>query len=303
MLKISQLTVSYDGKKAVSNLSFKVKEKQNLGIIGESGSGKTTVARSIMRLLPKKLIDKKSLIEFQGQNILTLNSKDLKKIRKSIQIVFQDPFSSFNPRQKTGNALEEPLTIHKINQKSERKEKVLALFNQIGLSEDSFDKYPHEFSGGQRQRLAIARSLILNPSLLIADEPVSSLDVSVQAQILNLLLRLKEEYSLTYILIAHDLAVVDYFCDQVLVIYKGELMEYGSREILKHPLHPYTQLLLDSVPGEGKKIQDPIENLSTDSLCPFAHRCPKKNNTCRSYDGSYLSREEGRFTTCVRAFE
>ncbi len=248
MLKVEQLKVNFGKTIAVNSLSFSLNKGESLGIIGESGSGKTTLARTIMKLIPKKFIHKESQIYYENKSVISLPKKNEKNYRRKVQMVFQDPFSSFNPRIKVGKAIEEGLRIHNIGTDMERENAVLQILKDVGLTEDAYHKYPHEFSGGQRQRIALARAIILKPNLIIADEPVSALDVSVQAQILNLMLKLKKEYDLTYVLIAHDLGIVDYFCDRILVMYKGAIVEEGGREILKNPKHEYTIKLLQSLP-------------------------------------------------------
>jgi oligopeptide/dipeptide ABC transporter ATP-binding protein len=300
MLEVKNLQINYDSKKVVRGISFKLAKGSTLGIIGESGSGKTTIARALTRLLPKKNIAKNSLILFENQSMTQLPAHELLKLRKHIQIVFQDPFSSFNPRMKIGKAIEEGLILHNTMNKLERKKEVYEILKKVGLSPDNYDKYPHEFSGGQRQRIALARALILKPSLIIADEPVSALDVSVQAQILNLMLDLKKEYGLTFILIAHDLGIIDYFCNEILVIYQGQMMEYGSKELLKNPAHPYTKLLLASLPEKINTIKIPeLPVLKTQSDCPFFPRCPERNSLCANYTIKQIEISPGHLTSCV----
>lgn len=302
MIEVKDLTVEYEKKVVVKKINFKVEKKESLGIIGESGSGKTTIARAITRLIPKTNIHSESKVIYLGKNIFDLKHKALKKARREIQIVFQDPFSSFNPRLKIGDAIKEGLEIHSIGNKKERIESVLEILKNVGLSEEYYNKYPHEFSGGQRQRIALARSLILKPALVIADEPVSALDVSVQAQILNLMLDLKNIYGLTYILIAHDLGIIDYFCDKVMVVYKGELMEYGPKSILQTPFHPYTLLLLKSLPEKiALYKKEDIQKISIQSACPFFTRCPLHYKNCQNYTGEYFQLKEQHLTSCIRA--
>ena len=305
MLKVKNLTVDYQNKLAVSNLNFEIKKGESLGIIGESGSGKTTVAFSLMRLISKKFVNDKSQAFFNDIDILNIDQKQLKQIRKKIQIVFQDPFSSFNPRIKMGSAVEEGLTIHNLFNEEERPDKVREMLDMVGLSKDSYDKYPHEFSGGQRQRVALARALILNPELLIADEPVSALDVSVQAQILNLMIELREKFNLTTLFISHDLGIVDYFCDKVLVLYQGQLMEYGQKRILKQPFHPYTKLLLESLPeNQENKIEVKLPEIEEiESSCPLFSRCSFRSKKCREYENqSYrVGCDVDHLTSCVQA--
>ncbi|PKL13951.1 MAG: oligopeptide ABC transporter ATP-binding protein OppF [Spirochaetae bacterium HGW-Spirochaetae-6] len=302
MLDVKNLSVHFGAKTAVRNLSFQIEKGQNLGVIGESGSGKTTLARALMRLVPRDCLGKGSMLLYHGRSLEDMGKEELKMLRRDMQLVFQDPFSSFNPRIKIQEALAEGLVVHGLYSKSERLQRVKAILARVGLSEEAGGKYPHEFSGGQRQRLALARVLVLGPSLIIADEPVSALDVSVQAQILNLMLDLKEKLNLTYILIAHDLGIVDYFCDRILVMYQGELMESGAKNILREPFHPYTKLLLHSRPGGEKYVPersmgDGFEN----SACPFYPRCPERSSKCASYNGEYYTLSDGRVTSCVLA--
>lgn len=300
MLKIENLTVHFGDVKALNNVSFEVKKGETLGIIGESGSGKTTIGRSILRLVPKRNITPESRVFFENRNLFHLSQKEIKPVRKRLQMIFQDPMSSFNPRITVGKAIEEGLLIHGIYDKQGRKEAAESILEQVGLTKDAYLKHPHEFSGGQRQRIAIARALVLKPSCVIADEPASSLDVSVQAQILNLLQSIKDQYQLTYILISHDLAVVDYICRNVLVLYKGELMEYGPKSILREPFHPYTRLLLNSLPDRARQQSPELPPIKLYSRCPFFDRCVERNSLCETYDGQYRSLGNGQLTTCVK---
>lgn len=231
--------------KAVDGVSFSVKEGETLGIVGESGCGKSTTGRMLLRLLEPT--DGK--IIFDHQDLRTLSKNDMRKVRRNIQMVFQDPYASLNPRHTVEKILEEPLIVHGIGTPKERKQKVREMLEVVGLSGYHAKRYPHQFSGGQRQRIGIARALMTNPKLIIADEPVSALDVSIQAQVLNLLKELQKEFQLTYIFIAHDLGVVRHISDRVGVMYKGQMVELAdSEKIYQNPLHPYTQQLLSAVP-------------------------------------------------------
>jgi peptide/nickel transport system ATP-binding protein len=243
-----------DYVKAVDDVSFNVHEGETLGLVGESGCGKTTLGRTILRLVPAH----DGEIIFEGRNLLTLNQNDMKDVRKHMQIIFQDPYSSLNPRITIGNAIMEPMTIHGIHSnEKERKEKVIDLLTKVNMKPEHFNRYPHEFSGGQRQRICIARALALNPKFIICDESVSALDVSVQAQVLNLLIQLREEFKFTYIFISHDLSVVKFMSDRMVVMNKGKIEEMGiSDEIYNNPQQAYTRSLINAIPkGELSDIQ------------------------------------------------
>lgn len=272
--------------KAVDGVSFTLHKGEILGIVGESGCGKSTLARLIVRLYSPN--DGK--IWFKERDVNGLTKEELKSYRRSVQMVFQDPYGSLNPRLKIGTTLMEPLEIHKVGDKRERRERAFELLERVGLDKETFYKYPHQLSGGQRQRVGIARALALRPELVIADEPVSSLDVSVQAQILNLFLDLYEKFHYAYIFISHDLRVVEYMCDYILVMYMGQVMEYGLKtELYGNPLHPYMRLLLDSIPevGHRKKKEMKVPPLEQTTLsnfegCVFFNRCPFKKDICRN---------------------
>ncbi|HRG91021.1 MAG TPA: ATP-binding cassette domain-containing protein, partial [Chitinophagales bacterium] len=243
-----------DYVKAVDDVSFNVHEGETLGLVGESGCGKTTLGRTILRLVPAH----DGEVIFEGRNLLTLNQNDMKDVRKHMQIIFQDPYSSLNPRITIGNAIMEPMTIHGIyTNEKERKEKVIELLTKVNMKPEHFNRYPHEFSGGQRQRICIARALALNPKFIICDESVSALDVSVQAQVLNLLIQLREEFKFTYIFISHDLSVVKFMSDRMVVMNKGKIEEMGnSDEIYNNPQQAYTRSLINAIPkGELSDIQ------------------------------------------------
>lgn len=243
-----------DYVKAVDDVSFNVHEGETLGLVGESGCGKTTLGRTILRLVPAH----DGEILFEGRNLLTLNQNDMKDVRKHMQIIFQDPYSSLNPRITIGNAIMEPMTIHGIyTNEKERKEKVIELLTKVNMKPEHFNRYPHEFSGGQRQRICIARALALNPKFIICDESVSALDVSVQAQVLNLLIQLREEFKFTYIFISHDLSVVKFMSDRMVVMNKGKIEEMGiSDDIYNNPQQAYTRSLINAIPkGELSDIQ------------------------------------------------
>jgi ABC-type oligopeptide transport system ATPase subunit len=243
--------------KAVDDVSFDLRPGETLGLVGESGCGKTTTARSILRAIQptsgQVLFQSKALGEV---DLATLSDKDLKVLRTEMQMIFQDPFSSLNPRMTVGDIVAEPLVIHKIGTRAERKDKVAAILEKVGLSAVHMQRYPHAFSGGQRQRIGIARALILNPSLIVADEAVSALDVSVQAQVINLLQDLQEEFQLTYIFVAHDLSVVRHICNRVAVMYLGKIVELEETEkLFSDPQHAYTKVLLSAIPSPDPDVK------------------------------------------------
>ncbi|MCL2026009.1 MAG: ATP-binding cassette domain-containing protein, partial [Leptospirales bacterium] len=238
--------------KALNGISFSIPESATLGLVGESGSGKTTAARSILRIIEPDA----GSVRVDGTDILALSRKEMRKFRKNMQIVFQDPYSSLDPRMIIGKIISEPLRVHAKLNKAEIRERLSELINMVGLSKEHIDRYPHELSGGQRQRAGIARAISLNPKFIILDEPVSALDVSIQGQILNLLKDLQKNINLTYLFVAHDLAVVKHMSDRIAVMYLGSIVEENSAENLyKRPLHPYTVSLLSSIPqpGSGKR--------------------------------------------------
>jgi oligopeptide transport system ATP-binding protein len=231
--------------KAVDDVSFRIDEGETFGLVGESGSGKTTTGRCILRLVDATSGD----VRFRGENVLAATRPRLRAMRRDMQIVFQDPYSSLNPRMRARQIVEEPLVIHRLGDATARRERVAELFRLVGLDVAHLERYPHEFSGGQRQRIGLARALALNPSFLVLDEPVSSLDVSVQAQVVNLLMDLQTELQLTYLFIAHDLRLVEHICGRIAVMYLGKIVEMGSvASLFASPCHPYTRALLSAVP-------------------------------------------------------
>jgi peptide/nickel transport system ATP-binding protein/oligopeptide transport system ATP-binding protein len=270
--------------KAVDGVSFSVGDGSVFALVGESGSGKSTVARLILRLIPPT----SGQILFQGKDIQMFRGDSLRQFRKSVQIIFQDPFASLNPRMTVFDTLSEPLKIHRIVPRSERKDKVVGLLKSVGLQADVLNRYPHEFSGGQRQRICIARSLAVSPKILVADEPLSALDVSIQAQILNILQKLQKESNISFLFISHDLRVVQYFSDEIAVMYLGKIVEYAKTdELFSNPLHPYTVELLSSAPKikpDAKKREilkgDVPSPIDIPPGCPFHPRCPKRFDPC-----------------------
>jgi oligopeptide transport system ATP-binding protein len=231
--------------RAVDNVSFTIEEGETFGLVGESGSGKTTTGRCILRLIEPT----SGQVRFKGEDVLGFSKPRMRQARRDMQIVFQDPYSSLNPRMRVGDIVEEPLIIHRIGRKPERRARVVELFDLVGLDPSQLARYPHQFSGGQRQRIGLARALALNPSLIIADEPVSALDVSVQAQVINLLMDLQDRLKLTYLFIAHDLRLVRHICSRVAVMYLGKIVEMGATDALfASPAHPYTRALLSAIP-------------------------------------------------------
>ena len=308
LLEVEDLVTSFytrDGVvRAVSGISFHVDRGEVLGLVGESGCGKSTLARLILRLIEP---DSGEVI-FAGENFLKKRGRELRRLRRRIQIVFQDPQSSLNPRMKAGEIIGEPIKIHSlVPSRPARKEMVIELLRQVGLPPDSYSRHPHEFSGGQRQRIGIARALALNPELIVADEPVSSLDVSIQAQILNLLSDLKTRKNLTYLFISHDLRVLSWISDRIAVMYLGEIVEIApTQDLVKKPLHPYTQALFAAVPipdpaAQRKKLLvpgEPPSPIHPPSGCRFHPRCPFVFAPCKSTPPPLKQLETGRLVAC-----
>ncbi|MEH7503003.1 dipeptide ABC transporter ATP-binding protein [Neobacillus drentensis] len=290
--------------KAVDGVSFQIEQGETLGIVGESGCGKSSLGRTILQLIKPTSGE----IIFGGRNITHLPRKEMKELRKDMQIVFQDPYASLNPRSTVRTILETPLIVHGKRSRQERTKIIEGLIDKIGIRKDQLDNYPHEFSGGQRQRIGIARALTLSPKLIIADEPVSALDVSVQSQVLNLMVDLQNELNLSYMFISHDLSVVQHISDRVAVMYLGKIVEIAEvEELYRNPLHPYTKALLSAVP-----LPDPTQKrqriilqgdlpspINPPSGCPFHTRCPVATPECKVEVPQLREKAMGHWTACI----
>jgi oligopeptide/dipeptide ABC transporter ATP-binding protein len=289
--------------RAVDGVSFEIQKGETLGLVGESGSGKTTVGRCILRLIKPTAGE----VLFDNMNVARLPASELKQLRRQMQIIFQDPYGCLTPRMRIRSILKEPLEIHGIGTKAEQTDRVVTILRRVGLRPEHMNRFPHEFSGGQRQRIAIARTLMVNPELIIADEPVSALDVSIQAQIINLLVELQRELGLSYLLISHDLSVVHYMCDRIAVMYLGKIVEMTSRsDLYLNPLHPYTQALLSAIPEPktgskrekillGGEIPSPI---NPPDGCSFHPRCIHKMEECTRVEPVLKGVGDGHYVSC-----
>ena len=288
---------------AVDDINFTLEKGETLGLVGESGCGKSTTGRTILRLIEPTA----GAIYFEGQDITHLDKSAMRALRREMQIIFQDPYASLNPRMTVGSIIGEPLEIHKIAKGSEKEERVASLLQKVGLRAEDMRKYPHEFSGGQRQRIGIARALALNPKLIVCDEPVSALDVSIQAQVINLLEDLQAEFGLSYLFIAHNLNVVEHISDRVAVMYLGQIVELASdEELYKNPQHPYTEALLSAVPIPDPTVKkkriilegDVPSPINPPKGCHFHTRCMYKDKICEEVEPEFKDIGGGHWVAC-----
>jgi len=291
--------------KAVDGLNFEIKRGETLGLVGESGCGKSTTGRAILQLHTPT----DGQVFFEDQDITAMKGESLRRMRRRMQMIFQDPYASLNPRMTVGSIVSEPLEVHNVLKGNERREKVKELLEIVGLNPYFINRYPHEFSGGQRQRIGVARALALNPDFIVADEPISALDVSIQAQVINLLEDLQEEFGLTYLFIAHDLSVVRHISDRIAVMYLGKIVELTDRNTLyENPLHPYTQALLSAVPIPDPEIEKKRQRIILEGDvpspanppkgCNFCTRCPRVFDTCYEVDPDFKELEAGHWVAC-----
>ncbi len=289
---------------AVDNISFELKPGETIGLVGESGCGKSTTARVILRLIEPTSGE----VIFDGQKIFELNRNEIQQLRRQMQIIFQDPYSSLNPRMTVEGIVGEALSFHKMARGITKRERVVYLLERVGLRSEHLKRYPHEFSGGQRQRIGIARALALNPKLIIGDEPVSALDVSIQAQVLNLLMELQQEFQLSYVIIAHDLRVVEHISDQVAVMYLGKIVELASStDLYQEPLHPYTEALLSAIPVPDPKMKkqrillpgDIPSPIDPPPGCRFHTRCKYRMGECDKIEPEFKQVKSGHWVACL----
>ena len=291
--------------KAVDGLNFDVFQGETLGLVGESGCGKSTTGRAILQLYKPTA----GSVLFEGSDLVALKGEDLRKMRRRMQMIFQDPYASLNPRMTVGSIVAEPLEVHNIGTKSERVERVRELLKVVGLNPYFINRYPHEFSGGQRQRIGVARALAVNPAFIVCDEPISALDVSIQAQVINLLEDLQEQFGLTYLFIAHDLSVVRHISDRIAVMYLGKIMELADRdELYRNPMHPYTQALLSAVPIPDPVIEEKRQRIILEGDvpspvnppkgCNFSTRCPKALDMCSEQEPEFRDYGSGHWAAC-----
>ena len=290
---------------AVEDVSFNVRRGETLGLVGESGCGKTTIGRTLLRLIPAT----KGEVLFDGQSVFAANPRELKALRRNMQIIFQDPFSSLDPRMPVGESIGEGLLVHGMHNRKERFEIVIQTLRKVGLEDYHARRYPHEFSGGQRQRIGIARALALRPKFIVCDEPVSALDVSIQAQVLNILNELQNEFDLTYLFIAHNLSVVEHIADRVAVMYLGKMVELANRdELYRNPLHPYTQALMSAIPVPDPNLKreriilkgDVPSPLRPPTGCRFHPRCPVALEHCAREEPVFREVSPDHFVACWR---
>jgi oligopeptide transport system ATP-binding protein len=294
--------------KAVDGISFDIVRGETLGLVGESGCGKSTTGRAMLQLYRPTA----GKVFFEGQDLTTLKGETLRKMRRRMQMIFQDPYASLNPRMTVGDIIGEPLVVHSLVQGKERRDRVQELLRVVGLNPYFVNRYPHEFSGGQRQRIGVARALAVNPDFIVCDEPISALDVSIQAQIINMLEDLQQEFDLTYLFIAHDLSVVRHISDRIAVMYLGKIVELTDRkELYDNPLHPYTQALLSAVPIPDPVVEEKRRRVILEGDvpspanpppgCNFSTRCPVVMDICREQDPEFKDVGGGHWAACFRA--